>query len=176
MAVAYYTVGSHYEEKSYRLMNSCLRLNIPVYIKQYHDRGNWARNCAICPEFIQECLDRFVGDELLYVDADAIICRDPTLEQTDYDIAAHVHHNQVQSCAIIVRPTTRSRNLINKWVTIQQQDPEVYDQITLQQAIQQVPIKFLTLSKEYWFRAAPDNDDDLHLTNAVICYQMTRQR
>ena len=82
---AFYTDA--YEEEVKALTASLNQVGIDHHIRHYPDRGFWEANTRIKPEFIADCLERFAGRDIVYIDADAVVRGAlPLFDQIDCDI------------------------------------------------------------------------------------------
>jgi len=136
LVVAFYTENTPYEHEIDHLRASCHKLDLKYHFEGYQNRGAWVQNCGIKPEFILEMLTRF-QDDLLYVDADAVIMKYPKLlDIFAGDIAAHIMKGGVLlSGTVFFRNNERVKNLVKEWVKKQQKDYNVWDQKTLHETI-----------------------------------------
>lgn len=89
---AFYTVGTLYEREAARLRRSLDRLGLRHDIRGIPDGGSWAVNAGYTATFLCDALDAHKGQHVVYLDADAIVWRDPVLFDElpgQCDIAAH---------------------------------------------------------------------------------------
>jgi len=69
---AFYT--HEYEDEVLVLAESVKKYGYKGYFKKYSSFGKWELNVGIKPAFILHCLEKFTNSNILYIDADAVIC------------------------------------------------------------------------------------------------------
>jgi hypothetical protein len=140
--VNYYTPGRGYEPHAERLVKSLLRLGCVYDQEVLDDPGGWLKAQACKPGFIQRKLKQHFPHPIIWVDADAIIRRRPTLfyqwadEGSGPDIG--VHYKEGEEClsgTVWLKQSGPTRDLLARWVALQQRNPEEWDQRLLEQAI-----------------------------------------
>ena len=91
--VAFYTVGTIYEEEAKRLRASLDRFGLEHDIVGVQSRGDWYANTCMTAEFLCKSLDGHKTRPLVYVDADAVVRRYPAifddLDPAQHDLAAY---------------------------------------------------------------------------------------
>jgi len=139
--VAYYTKNTPYEQEIQNLVASIDRLGLNYYVHGYESRGHWLANIAIKPEFILDMLNRFPNQDLLYIDADAVIYQYPSFyDSLDSFVDVSVHYlrgKELLSGTIFLRNNERVHRLVHRWLHIQTKHPGSWDQVTLDQAIKE---------------------------------------
>jgi len=146
---AYYTEGD-YEDVVKPLRESLEHLGIKHYLKKYPSRGLWIENCAMKPEFILHCLERF--EKILYVDADAIFDREPE------DIfTGDMHYYKFRGEEPLSGTLYFNRKaipFIEAWVELQKEHTRVFDQEVMatlipkfqsQMSIKPLPDKYIKI-------------------------------
>lgn len=153
--IAFYTIGTPYAEVVKELEASLQALGLDYDIQGYYNRGSWVANCAIKPEFIKAMLIAHPDQDLLYVDADAMIRKIPDFSAYEDDnIAVHylTHRTgtlELLSGTIYLRNCTDTRKLVQAWLDHQQSNPTVWDQKTLQQVVDTGDYRVGILPPEY---------------------------
>lgn len=71
LVVCFYT--DNYAEEAARLRSSLDETGTPYYLRHYSSRGFWEANTRIKPEFLLDCLKRFPGRDIVYLDADSVV-------------------------------------------------------------------------------------------------------
>ncbi len=139
MVVAFYTIGTPYEAEVEILKESLQKFGIPHILVPVHNAGKWVVNCAMKPKVILHTLKtKCKGiDYLIYLDADAVVVKDPKLFRTfNSDFAVHARIKptgpEVLSGTIIMRKCASVINCIYQWVAEQAKYPEKWDQKTLE--------------------------------------------
>jgi len=129
---AFYTKDTPYEEIVLKLEESLIALGLRYKIKGYINRGCWVANCGIKPSFLLDCLND-CDEDILYVDADAIIHKVPEIEcGPAIGIYYKLHKNgerELLSGTIYLKQGAIP--LVEKWVEEQKKNPGVWDQKTL---------------------------------------------
>lgn len=138
LVVAYYTRNTGYEEEVRRLRHSLLRFSLKSDIRVIDSLGSWQKNTQYKARFLLQMLKEHPGEPLLYVDADAEFVRAPALFRT-ITAACGVHWrdkgNKVKellSGTIYLNGGPESHRLVEDWITENDQNPDVWDQRTLQ--------------------------------------------
>ncbi len=133
IVIAYYTAETPYALEVENLRVSLDKLEITHEIISYHNRGSWERNCGIKPEFILDMLNKYKGETLVYIDADAVVRRPLILaEEFNSDFAVHYKNNrELLSGTLIMRSIKRVRDLVERWNEYQKLNPLMWDQKTL---------------------------------------------
>lgn len=137
--IAFYTEDTPYQQEIENLIDSCNCFSLPYYIKAVPNRGDWARNVGIKPEFIQECLENFTSD-LLYLDADARIVGELELfnnsNNSKHDIYLHYLDNvELLTGTIYLKNCDKVKLLLELWVREQQRCDREWDQKVLSRVI-----------------------------------------
>ena len=68
---AFYTDA--YEREICSLADSLREQGFDYHLRRYENRGFWEANTRIKPEFLLDCVKRFPGRDIVYVDADAVV-------------------------------------------------------------------------------------------------------
>ncbi|UUZ69976.1 hypothetical protein LP416_12615 [Polaromonas sp. P2-4] len=101
--------------------------------------GSWARNCAFKAQFIQDTYLRH-DRPVLWVDADAVVHDYPRLlsgAEADFAVGK-ISGWQFASGTVYFNRTPLGQHLLKTWVRYCQQEPEVWDQIHLDRAWEEV--------------------------------------
>ena len=146
VVVAYYTPGSIYEEYARNLVHSCEAQNISYKVVPVPDRGSWERNTSFKPTFLRQVIDKVAPVPIVYVDADAIFCRPPTLftdlaKDSNVHLAAHLlDHNlyrrkgvapELLSGTVYLANNPTARYILDEWIVICKENPKMWDQVAL---------------------------------------------
>jgi hypothetical protein len=148
--ISYYT--PNYKEQADRLRSSLNELQLPYCIEEIPNLGSWDKNTHHKPEFILKHL--ISSDALVWTDADSVIRENPILfYDLDCDIAFHRFKGQeLLSGTVYFKNTVSTIRLLLKWMEINLNNPEVFDQKNLDEAIKSVDIlKIYDLPPEYCF-------------------------
>lgn len=71
LACGFFTDG--YVTEAEQLRASLEGTGTPHFLKRYASRGYWEANTRIKPEFLLDCLRRFPGRDIVYLDADSVV-------------------------------------------------------------------------------------------------------
>lgn len=140
--VNFYTMGRGYEDHAKRLAGSLERMGCAYDQCAIEQPGSWVRAQALKPGFLQRKLEEHFPHPIIWVDADAIIRQRPSLffqwadEQRGPDIA--VHYKGGEEClsgTVWLNQGEQTRKLLARWVEMQEENPDEWDQRHLEQAI-----------------------------------------
>ncbi len=135
--VAFFTEGSFYEQEKERMSRSAERIGLKVQAMALPSAGSWVLNAGLKPGFLLQERARLRGP-LLYVDVDAVFHRNPwpELHKLDCDIAAYYEGNQrLISATILINDTPAAAQLLERWQQGCLANPEMWDQLVLEQII-----------------------------------------
>ena len=146
------------------------------------DRGAWEENCGQKPEIIYDALKRH-EENLLYLDADAVIVRELPLEELESDeMMVYIMRwktpqtewvNELISGCIYLPYNETTLDVVKKWVRHQQANPMIWDQQTLGEVLNKLPnYKFKQLSPEWnWIEKYHKS---LNLNPIIVQNQISR--
>ena len=159
--VAYYTLNTPYEEEVKNLRTSLDELNLDHDIVGIKDLGSWQVNTRAKALFMREMLDKHSNFSLLYVDADAIVRREPEfLYDIDCDIALRYQDftwkkNESLSGTIYMANNDKTKKLCDVWDKLNKKyakKPRYLEQWNLGKAIEEMQdLKIVNLPPEYTF-------------------------
>ncbi len=131
--VAFFSVNSFYETEAARMVASAWRLGLSVHTSPFVSTGSWVRNASLKPTFLVKQREKRRGP-LLYVDVDAVFHRDPwpVLSEFDCDIAVYRERGRLISATILINDTPAAREILARWKQRCDENPEVWDQVVLQ--------------------------------------------
>ncbi len=93
--ISAFTVGTPYEIEVQKLHDSIRRFDLPHKIYPMQDHGDWFTNCHHIIEVIEQGLSDFPDANIVWLDADAVILKDPILFSTfPHDLGAHRRKNK----------------------------------------------------------------------------------
>lgn len=174
---AFYTEDTPYEKEIQALRLSCLDNGLELFAKAYKSRGEWVKNAAIKPEFIATCFVLFPRENILYVDADAVIRKKPNFSAFDGDIGVHYKDGkELLSGTIFLRNNRITRKLINMWYDLQKQNETEWDQRVLQKLLEdhaeEIGVRVVNLPPTYTMIF----DSMRHLGEPVIEHMQASRR
>lgn len=146
--ISYYT--PNYKEQVDRLRNSLNELQLPYCIEEIPNLGSWDKNTHHKPEFILKHL--ISSDAVVWTDADSVVRENPILfDSLDCDIAFHrFKGKELLSGTVYFRNTEPTIRLLMKWIAINKENPEIFDQKNLDKALTYIEnLKIYILPPEY---------------------------
>lgn len=162
VVVAYYTVGTPYEEEARRMIPSLQRFYIPYLVSPVSSQGNWYQNTQWKPSFLKQMLNQFPGKSIVYVDIDAEFLQYPNLfdqldQRPDVHIGVHMLDHakrgrpqagfEMLSGTIYFKNSPIVHQVVDMWIQKCAAGGQLWDQVALKDAIGSVP--FFILPEEY---------------------------
>jgi hypothetical protein len=152
MIIGYYTPGL-YAREAERLRQSLDRLQLDCALEEIADQGDWLSNTRFKGPWLARQRRQRRG-QLLYVDVDAVLHRDPwpVLSQVRGDVAVHHFRGELLSGTILLNDTAACRQLLDVWAGLCREVAQ-WDQRLLEQAIRQqgAAVQVVELGPEYTF-------------------------
>lgn len=139
--IGFYTKDTLYEREAYRLYRSAIKKNLAISLEAIDDMGSWLQNTSFKATFLLEERRKQRGP-LLYVDADAVIHRDPwSILLQDYnkcDLALYYDksQNELLSGTILLNDTLQCENVLAQWQCLCLDNPDIWDQKVLQSLLE----------------------------------------
>jgi hypothetical protein len=142
ITISYCTKGA-YEALSLRLKESLEKLNIEHELKVIDTLGSWQKNCMYKAIFIKEMISKY-SKPILFVDADAIFYRYPSLIETlDVDFAVHYFKDrQLASGTLYFNNSSPALDLLEAWISYNNEHPNEWDQSNLQNVVETLGWKY----------------------------------
>lgn len=143
---AFYSKNTRYEELSKNLIESLKKFNLPYEVVGIENKGDWYANMQYKPTFLKTMLEKHPQYSIIYVDADAIICRLPVYfdkldKEPDVNIAVHVlDHSKFKRkhCApemlsgtIFLKNTPKTKRIVTEWIAECKTNRKLWDQRAL---------------------------------------------
>lgn len=156
--VAFYTPS--YKHIVQGLLDSVEKFGYDIHVEEVQDRGTWEENCGQKPEVIYRCMQEYKED-LLYIDADAVIARELPLEELSGDVMRFYVMEwtppetgkkvyELISGTVFLPYNEVTLDIVKKWVTHQQNNPMIWDQKTLGEVLNKMPdYRYVTFSAEW---------------------------
>jgi len=148
--IGFYTDDRLYSEHAKLMKASLERFGLEPYLEKV-SADNWQKIIAFKPEFIQRACEKYSGQPILYIDADAFVHKDIREDFSDIseDIAVHYFEGkELASGTLFINNTESARSLINEWVLRMRANPTQWDQKVLQDLVDDWLLKGrLTLKK-----------------------------
>ena len=177
--VSFYTIDTPYEQEAQEMKASAEAVGLrDIRLYPVLSKGSWERNCQLKAEIIQQAAHE-LQTPFLYVDSDARFNEYPAMLDYawDQDIAVHYFKGrELLSGTLWVNPSHETFALLAMWIVLNLEQPRVWDQKTLAQAIQQQPdLRVLRLPAEYCY-IYDLSKQHYGVRNAVIThYQASRK-
>jgi hypothetical protein len=182
IVVSYYTVNSLYQDRAKVLAQSLSKFGLDYDLQPINNLGGWDKNTHYKPQFVKEMLDKHTGKAVVYTDADSEFLQYPKLfDELTCDIAAHLlDHSKFRrkkaapellSGTLYFGNTEKARQIVERWKTICDENPTMWDQAALQQALEgevyyNLPSQYCTI---YDYMSGVQD-------KVVIHYQASRQQ
>jgi hypothetical protein len=117
------------------------KFGLPYHVEGRTSVGDWCQNCAQKAAFVREMMLRHEGRPLVWLDADARVIEYPYLFDTmSCDFAAHwFNGRELLSGTLYFGPTPAAWVLVQQWVSRCEAEPNVWDQVNLQAAVDADP-------------------------------------
>jgi hypothetical protein len=162
VVVAYYTPNTIYELHVKNLIESLKAQELSYKVVPVDNQGDWYKNTQYKPRFLLRMLDDLAPAPIVYVDADAVFCRYPSLfeelsKDASVDVAAYVlDHNKFRrkgtppellSGTLYFANNSKTREIIKLWIRECEGDPKLWDQVGLQRVLEN--FNFSLLPPEY---------------------------
>ena len=147
--VGFYTRNTPYELESKEMIASMEKYNLLYHLYPIDNQGQWELNCANKPSILRKALDDFPNDDLMYLDVDARVMRQPPFNEIDRGVPGicqwnpRWHPNEVLSGTIYLPNNDISRKLLDIWIAEQKAHPTDWDQRTLERIYDKVPHSLL---------------------------------
>jgi hypothetical protein len=133
-----YTGDNGYEKYIGKLIESLKKFNLPYYIVEIHSNGDsWEKICQQKPFLLKKVLDLYKKN-IVWVDADAIIEKEPSLfKGISKSLAVHYMDktNELNSAVLFFKNNDITKNIIKDWIEKNNTDEKLWDQRTLQEVI-----------------------------------------
>jgi hypothetical protein len=181
-----YTKGNEYERAALKLEQDFIKYKLNYKLFGYQDQGDWKLNTMQKPKFVMKALELFPNDDITWIDADAVILKDPdflkNLQFKDYDICCHYlcseyNPHELLTGTIAFKNNEKVRNLVDIW-SKKRGFSDQYEQSILQNLIdRKFRNKFLVLSMpEEYIKIKPQNVSNIKELKCVIGHdQLSRK-
>lgn len=140
LVCAFYTDDYQLQMEALRLSLQQHRLN--YYLRRYESRGFWEANTGIKPEFLLDCLDKFPGMDIVYLDADAVVKRYPALfHEIDADVGVcftpegEGFSHRVLTGTLFLKNNPAAKHFVEVWLKEQQKRSLACDQDSFERAL-----------------------------------------
>ena len=159
VVVAFYTPS--YAKEAERLKRSLRPWGMRRDIVEVPDLGSWQQNTQHKPQFLLDMLEKHAPHPILYLDADATLERYPALldgMDERCDIAVHFRNwlsegrnrpDELLSGTIYIANNDKMRALFESWIKSNEENPDTWDQKTLEMALKDSDAVVEKLPAEY---------------------------
>lgn len=134
--IGFYTVDTPYEDEYQKVKENFNEYGLDYHFYSVENKGKWELNCGMKGNILQRALNDF-DDNILYLDVDARILKQPPLQEIEMDEPGYIvfdspwEKQQLASGTIYFPNNKTSRNVINDWIEEQNSNPLEWDQVTL---------------------------------------------
>ena len=163
--VSFYTPGAYEKVMNTHLRPSLEKWDIPYYIEEVPDLGNWYLNTSYKGKFMLKCLETFKED-VCFIDSDGVIEQYPELlydMPKEVDISAHMldwqlywkgkagsDHREFLSGTLFMRYNPEVIELVEDWIEQCDNAPGTIEQKILGGLIEaSTAINFMSLPASY---------------------------
>jgi len=152
--IAFYTKNTPYENEVEIWKESFKECPSKIY--PIENKGSWELNCAMKPKVILSALREF-DDSILYVDIDARLQRPlESIEPSELPGFCFINstkvppfNRQLASGTIYFPQKPNSYKILLDWIDFQEQNPTMWDQVTLQHIVESNKYKYQILAPEW---------------------------
>jgi len=148
--VSYYTALYQFEAQNLIKSLENFLPEINSIVEEYPERGSWEKNTHFKADFIKEKLT----EPIIWTDADSQLKQYPILfENIDCDVAFHFFKDhELMTGTMYWNNTSKSHELLDSWIRLNNMFPENWDQVNLQNALNGMQdINVYRLPPEYCF-------------------------
>jgi hypothetical protein len=167
IVVSFYTKNTGYADVVKKLEASLIEHNLDYHLFSCEPLGSWRQNLNYKSKIILESFDLYPDKDIVFIDADGVVQKYPTLfdklsEDHAHDIAAHFHPykgtningGSLLSGTLWIQNNDRGRMLVKEWDKIGRAHPTIRHQHCLRLAINElkkagVDIRVYRLPREY---------------------------
>ena len=147
--IGYYTLDTPYEQEFQEIKKFLESFSIDYHYYGVDNKGKWELNCGLKSRILRQALEDF-NDNILYLDVDARILRDPPFASIEDDLPGICVWNpryrpkgETLSGTIYLPNNQISRDLLDKWIDEQNKNPNEWDQRVLEKIYKNYPHKLL---------------------------------
>ncbi len=138
IVIAYHTDDERYNGYAETLLASLRRFDLPYDVVTVPPLGSWLKGTNHKSSFIAQMQKRYPERDLLYVDADSAFKARPVLfdEPYPHDIGVFLRPGrELHAATIYLRANENTRMLVQRWNTLQVENPRSTDQCLLQKLV-----------------------------------------
>ena len=167
--VAYYTKKTGYEEKVKNLVSSLDKLNLAYDVQGVRNLGSWQANTQFKPYFVLQMLIKHFPQDIVYIDADAVVHSIPPLFedfQSDLGLVFRAD-KELLSGLVYFKNNSKVYELVQRWRIGCFRNHNMWEQKILQYILmeaQDLSINLQKLPHEY----CQIFDDPLNKSKAII--------
>ncbi len=149
-----YTAGHYCEVAKRYLLPSVQSLGLSHAIREMSSLGGWVANGFACQLFIRRMCEEMPGEDLLFLDADAVVRSDPWpfLKSLDCDMAGYyLRGTELLTGTLYLPAGPRRVAIMDEWIAENRRYPHRWDQINLQNLLKRPDFacRFSHLPPEY---------------------------
>ena len=144
--VSYFTKNTPYQHELIPFQENMKDLGLRAMVYQVENQGSWELNCAMKPQVIDWAMEDFPDDDILFLDIDAVVKRQPVVEDLRDDMPGIAKvRSQVASGTIYFPQCKASQDLVSVWLGMQKVRGKVWDQRVLQEVLEKTDIPYFQL-------------------------------
>ncbi len=150
--IAFYTKDTPYADTLQEiLLPSIIKYwKYPFEIFPIQSQGSWVKNCALKPSVVLNAYHTSFDHTLMYLDVDAEILKEFEIPEFE-DIAFRRYQGKCDSALFFFRRTATTQELLVEWERLCIDEPKIWDQIHMDQALENCRIRETPLEKEWCF-------------------------
>jgi hypothetical protein len=149
IVVGYYTVNTAYEKEVPAWSESLNKFGLPFKLYPVTSAGSWVGNCAQKPTIILQALLDHPDMNIVYLDIDGRVQRPPVFfDECNCDIS-YYRDKEVINSTIYFKNCSKVHRFVERWIELQSQFPEVWDQRTMEMCLSDVKLAELPLPVQY---------------------------
>jgi len=162
-----------------RLKESAKAVGIDLYTEYIADTGKWEHNCAAKPFFLAKLQQVWPHQRLVWVDADAEFKAKPTLFDElpeSVDLAFARRGQELLSGTVYIGDGQGGQEIVARWCQEQRRNLDIWDQKTLQKAIQTAHPMVQYLPPSYTFIDGITAKENPGVEPVIYHHQASRER
>ena len=172
--ISYYNYK--YKNEASKLRQSLETLGLNYHVAGIEDQGSWDANTHYKPIFIKQQIQN--QSAVVWLDSDCMVLQEPKLFfQIDCDVAFHrFKGKELLSGTVFFKNTVKTVELLDRWIEINKENPEIFDQKNLDTAIKSISdISIIELPPEYCFIFDLSKDYYPRVNPIIEHYQASRK-
>ena len=180
--ISAYTVNTAYEEEVKDLEECCKKFKYNYKLYPYESTGDWVLNTMQKPKIILQAMEEHPTKDIVWIDADALICQPLKLfdGKFNHDIGIHFYQhsdipNEVLSGTIYIKNNDKMLHVVKDWASAKDRN---LDQRHLEHLIKVKyarKLKILNLPEEY-VKIRLQKEDIENVVGVITHKQLSREQ